>query len=84
MSEAFREAASKLSVAAKTAASEVIGEAHTLSIYGKQLNPAQVRCVIDEIGEHMRVLNAAYAALRGIHTAMTVGETAARIRAAAE
>ncbi len=84
MSEAFREAASKLSVALKSAMPDMIGDAHAISIYGHGLSPSQVHSAINELDEHLRRITCAYATLRGIHTAMTVGETAARIRAAAE
>lgn len=80
----FSTAAVNFDVSAKNAGAEIIGHAHALFFHHKKMSPTQVAMEMDNLRDRLRDLNGSFAQLESAHAAMTVGETASRIRAAAE
>lgn len=81
---AFQRAAVDFEVQAKNAGAEIIGHAHTLFFQRSRLSPSQMALEIENIRDALVQLNSTFTRLNLAHAAMTVGETASRIRAAAE
>ena len=79
---AFATAAVEFEVQAKNAGAELIGHAHTLFFQRTRMSPSQIALEIENIREAMFALNTAFTKLDFAQAAMTVGETASRIRAA--
>lgn len=77
---AFRTAAVEFDVQAKNAGAEIIGHAHAIFFQFKRMSPSQLELEMETLREAMRNLNAAFTRLDFAHAAMTVGETASRIR----
>jgi hypothetical protein len=80
----FSGAAVDFDVKAKNAGAEIIGHAHALFFHHKKMSAGQVAMELDSLRDRLRDLNGSFAQLELAHSAMTVGETASRIRAAAE
>lgn len=81
---AFPHAVASFHVKTSTIGVELGNVAFALHRYSRNLSVAQTRNAMDDIRGHMAELNAAYAQLERAYTAATVGETASRVRAAAE
>jgi hypothetical protein len=84
LAAAFSTAAVDFDVKAKNAGAEIIGHAHALFFHHKKMSPNQVATELESLRDRMRDLNGSFAQLEKAHAAMIVGETASRIRAAAE
>jgi hypothetical protein len=80
----FSSAAVDFDVKAKNAGAEIIGHAHALFFHHRKMSPSQIEIELENLRDAMRELNGSFAQLELAHAAMTVGETASRIRAAAE
>ncbi len=81
---AFNRAAVDFDVHAKNAGAEIIGHAHTLFFQHNRMSPSQIALEMENLREAIRDLNNSFSLLERAHAAMTVGETASRIRSAAE
>lgn len=81
---AFSRANAAFNVKAKQAGGDIIGHAHALYFHDRRMSPAQIASEMENLREAMRELNSAFTQLDFAHAAMTVGETASRIRSAAE
>jgi hypothetical protein len=81
---AFSRAAIEFDVTAKNAGADIIGHAHALFFHQRKMSAAQIALEMENLRTEMRELNNAFTQLDFAHAAMTVGETASRIRAAAE
>lgn len=79
----FSTAALDFDVKAKNAGAEIIGHAHALFFHHKKMSPGQAAMELDSLRDALRELNGSFAQLELAHAAMTVGETASRIRMAA-
>jgi hypothetical protein len=84
LAAAFSRANAAFNVKAKQAGSDIIGHAHALYFHDRRMSAAQVATEMENLREAMRELNSAFTQLDFAHAAMTVGETASRIRSAAE
>lgn len=84
LATAFSRANAAFNVKAKQAGSDIIGHAHALYFHDRRMSPAHVATEMENLREAMRELNSAFTQLDFAHAAMTVGETASRIRSAAE
>lgn len=80
----FSTAAVNFDVQAKNAGAEIIGYAHALFFHHKKMSAGQVAMELESLRDRLRDLNGSFTQLELAHAAMTVGETASRIRAAAE
>lgn len=80
----FSTAAVDFDVKAKNAGAEIIGHAHALFFHHKKMSAVQIAMEMDCLRDALRELNGSFSQLELAHAAMTVGETASRIRAAAE
>lgn len=84
LAAAFSTAAVDFDVKAKNAGAEIIGHVHALFFHHKKMSAGQVAMELESLRDRMRDLNGSFAQLEHAHAAMTVGETASRIRAAGE
>lgn len=84
LAAAFTTAAVDFDVKAKNAGAELIGHAHALFFHHKKMSAGQVAMELDSLRDAMHELNGSFSQLEHAHAAMTVGETASRIRAAVD
>lgn len=84
LSAAFSRASLDFHVKADAAGVEIIGIARSLFMHRGRLSPIHVAMDMDTLRDAMRDLNATFTRLDLAHAAMTVGETASKIKAAAE
>lgn len=84
LSAAFSRASLDFHVKADGSCVEIIGIARTLFMHRAKLSAVSVEIDMESLRKAMIELNAAFTKLDLAHAAMTVGETASKIRAAAE
>lgn len=79
---AFASASLDFHVAIGCRATDIIGSAHVIFAHRTRISALQVSMEMDDLRKAMIELNAAFTRLDLAHSAMTVGETASKIREA--
>jgi hypothetical protein len=84
LAKKFHDAMADMSAKAKDSGADLIGHAHMLYFGHRAMSASQINLEIEYMRQAMMGLNAAFTKLDLAHAAMTVGETASKIRGAAE
>lgn len=80
VAKAFNEAALDFSAIAKDSCADIIGRAHMIYQYKDRMSATALQLELEYLRENVMTLNSAFTRLDFAHAAMTVGETASRIR----